>query len=96
MNDYLGKAPLQTSIKTRTDSNSKFYGELNSVGKEHGRGIFIGNIGNICIGYFENGVLSTGNYITIHSDGKFWVGEYLKKDGKKSVRYTEYKTDGTE
>jgi hypothetical protein len=41
------------------------------------------NNGFIRIGYFENGLLSTGNYIFIFNDGEFWVGEIFWNDGKR-------------
>ncbi len=53
VSDYLGKQPLTSPIKTKTDI--KYYGELNADGKEHGRGIIIMDHGTICIGHFENG-----------------------------------------
>jgi hypothetical protein len=52
--------------------------------------------GKITIGYWEDGKLSTGNYIAIFSWGEFWVGEFYKKGGKKWSRGTQYNTDGTE
>ncbi len=93
--DHLGKQPL-TPLQTKTDSVRKYCGELNSDGKTHGRGIFIYKDGSIWIGYYENGVLSTGNYITIFSEGYFWVGEYYMKEGKKWDRWTQYNTNGYE
>jgi hypothetical protein len=96
VNDHLGKGTLLTPIQTITDSDYKYYGEVNADGEEHGRGIQIWNDGDIWIGYFENGVWSTGNYIRIWDDGdKFEVGEYYMKDGREWNRYTEYKTNGT-
>jgi hypothetical protein len=82
MNDFLGKQPLTSPLKAITYSSSKYYGELNAVGEKHGRGIRIRNDGNICIGCYENGNESTGNYIYIASDGVFLVGEVYFKDGK--------------
>ncbi len=93
--DHLGKQPLTSPLQTKPYSASKYYGELNSYGKEHGRGIDISN-GSILIGYWEDGWLSTGNYIKIWSDGRFWVREFYIKDEEKWWRGTEYNTDGTE
>ena len=93
--DHLGKGALRP-LKTMTDSWGKYYGELNASGKEHGRGISIRNDGFILIGYRENGELSTGNYISIWSDGRFNVGERYLMDGKIAVSNTWYYTDGTE
>ncbi len=47
LNDYLGKQPLTSPLKTKTDSDWKYYGEVNASGKEHGRGIKIYNDGAI-------------------------------------------------
>jgi hypothetical protein len=96
MKDYLGREALHTPLNTKTYSNSKYYGGLNADGKEHGRGIRICNDGHIEIGYYENGEWSTGNFITTISDGRFWVGEYYIKDGKKWLRGTQYNPNGTE
>ncbi len=41
------------------------FGELNQLNKPHGSGIRLDKYGNIFIGYFENSVFSTGNYIFI-------------------------------
>jgi hypothetical protein len=97
VSDYLGKQPLTSPLKTKTDSEYKYYyGEVNADGKEHGRGIHILNSGNIYIGYWENGGLSTGNYILIFSNGDFVVGEIYIKDGGRRNRWTQYNTDGSE
>ncbi len=80
--DYLGKQSL-TRLQTKTgDFGRKYFGELNADGKPHGRGIIIDNYDGIIIGYCENGVWSTGNYIAIHSNGRFSVGEKYMKEGK--------------
>jgi hypothetical protein len=77
------------------------FGELKEKNRLHGRGIKIWNDGPIYIGYFEDGYLSTGNFINIYSDGRFEVGEKCyKKDGDgerkmRRMRGTEYKTNGT-
>ncbi len=77
------------------------FGEVNEHNDLHGRGICICN-GTISIGYYENGELSTGHYITINKWGDSWgefrVGENYKKDGEKRIssRGTIYKKDGTE
>jgi hypothetical protein len=62
----------------------------------HGRGIRIYDSGSIIIGYYENGKLSTGNYIQIYSSGNFGVSEWYKKDGREWDRGTRYMTDGKE
>ena len=77
--DHLGKGAL-TPLQTYTDSDKKYYGELHPNGRLHGRGINIYDNG-IIIGYFENGGLSTGNYIYICWNGEFRVGERYTKDG---------------
>ncbi len=65
MNDFLGKGAL-TRIKTKKGTlGGKYYGELNANSEAHGRGISIYNDGRIWIGYFEDGWLSTGNFIQI-------------------------------
>ncbi len=75
VNAYLGKA-IPTPLQTKTyPDGEKYFGELNGSGKSHGRGIKLDNHGGIWIGYFEV-VYSTGNYIYIHRDGDFRVGEY--------------------
>jgi hypothetical protein len=73
--DYLGGGALHTPLQTKTYSHYKYYGEVNSDGEEHGRGIEISNSGWISIGYFKNGRLGTGNYIAIVSNGDFCVGD---------------------
>jgi hypothetical protein len=89
--NYLGFGRLQSPIKTYTDSDYKYYGEVNANGKLHGRGTRIYRYGTILIGYFENGEWrGTGNYIIIHSDGKFDVGELYRNNGRISSRGTEY------
>jgi hypothetical protein len=88
VNDFLGKHPLTSPIKTITYYDNNYYGEVNAVGKEHGRGIYKFDDGNIVIGYFKNGLRSTGNYIVIHSDGEFRVGESYLKDGEEWRRGT--------
>ncbi len=95
MHDHLGKQPL-TSLKTKTYLFSKYYGELDESGKGYGRGIRIWNDGTICFGYWEDGSGGTGNYIYIHSDGEFAVGERYLKDGDVRDRGTRYSTDGKE
>ncbi len=72
------------------------FGEVNEDNDLHGRGIQIYWNGRIDIGYFKDGELSTGNYISIWSDGLFQVGEIYEKDGEKWRRGTQYDTDGTE
>ena len=47
------------------------------------------------IGYFDNVVLTTGNYIYIHRDGDIDVGERYMEGGSKNNRGTRYKADGT-
>ncbi len=76
--------------------NGDVFGEVNENNYLHGRGIEIENDVFIEIGYYENGRLSTGNYIYIHSDGVFLVGERYIKEGERRDRWTCYKTDGTE
>ncbi len=94
--DYLGFGPLNKPIQTKTYPDYKYYGEFNADGEEHGRGIQIQNgEGDIHIGYFKNGSMSTGNYIMIFKDDRvqFEVGEYYFV---RRIRGTEYLSDGTE
>ncbi len=79
-------------------SDGTSFGEFNENNKLHGRGIRIGkfDIERILIGYWENGCLSTGNYIIIRYDGVFQAGEKYYKDGVRGSRGTSYYTDGTE
>ncbi len=93
---HLDFGDLHTPLKTKTDSEWNYCGELNADGKEHGRGILILNSGTIYIGYFENGVESTGNHIRIYCYGEFEVGERYFKDGRICDRGTMYYTDGIE
>ncbi len=72
------------------------FGEVNEDNRLHGRGIDIWSSGAICIGYFENDLQSTGNYIVILNYGRFDVGEKYKKEGGRGNRGTQYNTDGTE
>ncbi len=95
LNIHLGKA-IPTLIQTKTFSNYKYYGELNEMGQAHGRGIKIFSYGDIEIEYYENGRWSTGNYIIIHSDYWFKVGERYMKDGKRWERGTWYHKNGKE
>jgi hypothetical protein len=54
LHDYLGKGAL-TLLQTKKNSwGTKYYGELNAFGDEHGRGIKINEYGDITIGYFES------------------------------------------
>ena len=86
LNKYLGK-PILTPLQSKTYSNgSKYYGELNENDKPHGRGILILNADDIRIAYYENGKISTGKYIHIHSDGCFTVGEIYFEDGDRWKR----------
>jgi len=56
---------------------SKYFGEWSEATKKpHGRGIRIYTSGNILIGYYNNGGLAPGNYLTIYSNGTVYVGEY--------------------
>ncbi len=73
-----------------------YFGQFNESNRLHGKGILIWNRGDILIGYWKNGDLSTGNYIRIDSDGDFRVGEYYRKDGKRWNRGAWYKTNGSE
>ncbi len=54
------------------------------------------NNGTINIGYYEDGFVSTGNFIFIYSDGDLEVGEIYFEDGDRRRRGTIYKTNGTE
>ena len=54
------------------------------------------NSGVIDIGYFENGVDSTGNYIFVESDAEFGVGQIFFRDGNEENVGTKYYADGTE
>ncbi len=72
------------------------FGEVNEDNRLHGRGVEIFKGGRIDIGYYEDGWLSTGNYIGIASDGGFSVGEIYLKDGKRRIRGTNYFKDGSE
>ncbi len=65
------------------------FGEINEDNVLHGRGIDI-NWTGIWFGYFEDGELSTGNYILIWSDGEFEVGKVYIKDGERRVRGSQY------
>ncbi len=97
VNDHLGKQPLTSPLQTKTNSNFKYYGEVNADGEEHGKCISIRYDGTITIGFFKNGYwLSTGHYITINSDGEFRVGECYMKDGRRWRRGTTYKKNGKE
>ena len=48
----------------------------------------------ICIGYFDDGELATGNCIGIGSDGEFEVVEVYIKDGETCTRGTRYWENG--
>ncbi len=77
------------------NEGDKFFGEWSKeTNKPHGRGIYIASIGDIFIGYYNNGD-APGRYITIHSDGDVDVGEYYLKNGERWARGTQYYTDGT-
>ncbi len=54
------------------------------------------NDGVITIGYFEDGELSTGNYIYINSRGYFRVGEVYMIEGRRWKRGIQYNTNGIE
>jgi hypothetical protein len=69
--------------------------DFNTCYTIEGRGIVIADYGYICIEYWEDGCDSTGNYIHIHSDGEFDVGEIYTKDGMKRRKGTYYKNGGT-
>lgn len=71
--DYLGKGALYTPLNTITYTDGKYFGEVNSNGEAHGRGIIIFSDHDIIIEYCEKG-FRTGNYITIFGDGRFRVG----------------------
>jgi hypothetical protein len=82
-------------LRYRSKYDGKF-GEVNEDNKLHGRSIHIWDDGDIRIGYYEDGNLSTGNYIHLLSDGVFFVGEFYMEEGLRKRRGTEYQTDGTE
>ncbi len=95
--DYLGFGALHTPLKTKTNADYHYHGEINENGYEHGRGIEIWYDDQITIGYFDDDdYKGTGNYIQISVDGVFRVGERYMKDGDKWVRGTQYNLDGTE
>ncbi len=60
----------------RNNGLDAYFGELDDDydDQAHGRGVSI-NDDFILIGYFKNRRLSAGNYIFIHDDGQFDVGE---------------------
>ncbi len=87
---------MQPNTLKYCDEDGEQFGEVNANNRMHGRGIKIWKDGGISIGYYENGLLSTGNYINILHYGKFRVGEYYTKDGIEMVRGTRYMTDGKE
>ncbi len=77
--------------------NGDVFGEVDENNRLHGRGIRIyNNAGNIYIGYYERGHLSTGNYIRIWRNGRFEVRERYRKDGKIWNRGTLYYKNGKE
>ena len=90
-----GNAATQHLKFHTTLFGSKFIGELNSNNNLHGKGICINSNGTIWIQYWNNGRVAPGNYIYIFSDGRFDVGEFYLKDGKRRLRCTQYFTDGT-
>ena len=47
VNDHLGKGDLTSPLQTKSETWRKYYGEVNSDGEEHGRGIRIWNYGDI-------------------------------------------------
>ncbi len=96
--EHLGFGALHTTLKTKKTSCTYYHGEINESGEEHGRGIYIDTHDAvfIYIAYFENGGLSTGNFIEIDPRGEFAVGERYLKDGEIWRRGTDYKKDGTE
>jgi hypothetical protein len=80
--DYLGFGNhTQVGLKYLKVNGDDFIGEFNSDNKLHGRGIRIYRDGYIGIQYWNNGSLAPGNYIYIHGDGAFRVGEYYLKAG---------------
>jgi hypothetical protein len=96
--NYLGKQPLTSPLKTKTDKWDKYYGELDesgAFGVKHGRGINIRYTGDITIGYWKYNFPSTGNYISINSSGMFEVGEIFWKKEGRWARGTWYYTIGT-
>ena len=75
--DYLGFGNhSQVGLKYFKDGDYHFIGELNSSNELHGKGISIWSSGIIDIQYWDNGLRAPGNYLTIHRDGRFYVGEY--------------------
>ncbi len=77
------------------DGSGWGFGEVNEDNKLHGRGIEMWN-GDIRIGYWQNGDLSTGHYIYIRSNGDFLVGDMYYEDGNIGWRGTTFRTNGTE
>jgi hypothetical protein len=94
--NWLSMQPNPMKFMKLTDFDRSIFGELDEDNRLHGRGIKLWNDGAIFIGYYQNGEWSTGNFIYIHDDGVFEVGEYYRKDGEVRERYTRYMTDGTE
>ncbi len=72
--EHLGFKSIDKQIQTKTYSNVKYIGELNSNNQEHGKGVYIfngkDNKGkNIMFAQLENGKHVEGNYIAIFEDG---------------------------
>ncbi len=78
-------------------NGQRHYGEHSTVThKPHGRGVRFGKEGYIYIGYFYEGCYAPGNYILIHSDGGFVVGEgYADSSGQDHEKGIHYFKDGT-
>ncbi len=66
--------------------HSNSFGELNLLGKLHGRGIKISSGGAIYIGYWNNGEHAPGNVIEIWSGSDVYVGKVYLKDGKRWMK----------
>ena len=72
----------------------KYFGEFDAKNNPHGRCIQFTTYGDINIGYYNNGD-RFGNFIYIHREGDFDVGEWYLKDDGFHVRGTRYMPDGT-
>ena len=96
--EFLGFGQIDKLLQSLTEEDGNtLIGDLNEKNKLHGRGLKITPYGFIQIGYFYNGECTTGNYISIRSDGTFSVGEYYNdlEEGELKIRGCQFNTDGT-
>jgi len=69
--DHLGFGVTDKQVGTYEYTNGKWFGELNSGGKSHGKGVTIFTESrNIIFGYDENGKWKEGSYLTISRSGQ--------------------------